>query len=84
MIVAFGVVDVIRAGCLGLVPMPSTVHDPDELIKPLEAAYLAGVSVRTLSRYVNEGRLAAVRTPGGRYRYRRSDIMRLTTPTTAA
>ncbi|TFI42065.1 helix-turn-helix domain-containing protein [Rhodococcus sp. 1R11] len=32
-----------------------------------------GVSVRTIQRYVTDGRIAATRLPSGRYRIRRSD-----------
>lgn len=63
--------------------MPDPDHDSDDyaLIRPAEAARLAGVDIRTLARWVADGRLAARRTVGGQRRYRRADIIRLTAAT---
>ena len=47
---------------------------PDELIAPAEACAMLGVTDQTLRRWVDLGHLAAVRTPGGHRRYRRSDV----------
>ena len=51
---------------------------PDELIAPAEACAMLGVTDQTLRRWVDLGHLAAVRTPGGHRRYRRSDVEALT------
>ena len=51
---------------------------PDELIAPAEACVMLGVTDQTLRRWVDLGHLAAVRTPGGHRRYRRSDVEALT------
>lgn len=60
-------------------PMPDTdTYDrpgPDDWIAIGEAASLLGLSVKTLRRYDQNGQLTAVRTPGGRRRYRRADIL---------
>ena len=39
---------------------------------------MLGVTDQTLRRWVDLGHLAAVRTPGGHRRYRRSDVEALT------
>jgi excisionase family DNA binding protein len=39
-----------------------------------EAASVLGLSIKTLRRYDEAGRLKAVRTPGGQRRYRRSQV----------
>lgn len=53
-----------------------------------EAARLLGVHVDTLRRWESGGAIAAVRTPGGQRRFRRSDVDALaslsTTPGDAA
>lgn len=45
-----------------------------ELIPPGEAAGRLGVTVKTLRRWVDLGHLTPVRTPGGHYRYRATEI----------
>lgn len=40
-----------------------------------EAAALLGVSPETVRNWTNAGKLAAVVTPGGHRRYRRSDVL---------
>lgn len=51
---------------------------PSQAIKPWlstkEAADAAGVSVRTLYRYEEAGRISSVRTPGGHRRYWHEDV----------
>lgn len=49
----------------------------DRLIKPGEAAGILWVDVRTLARWVKEGKLEEVRTAGGQYRYREARIHEL-------
>ena len=46
----------------------------DKLLRLPEVAELLGVHVGTLRKWDNEGKLKAVRTPGGQRRYRLSDI----------
>jgi len=59
--------------------MPDDKHDTDDyaLIRPAEAARLAGVDIRTLARWVADGKLPARRTVGGQRRYRRADVIAL-------
>ncbi len=55
----------------------ATDHDygaGDDLLGTAESAKLIGVSVRTLYRYEDQGRITSVRTPGGHRRYRRSEV----------
>ena len=47
------------------------------LLRPAEAARKLGVHVKTLQRMDREGRLHAVRTPGGRRRFPESEIHRI-------
>jgi excisionase family DNA binding protein len=54
--------------------------DSDHLLWPGEAAELLGVNRATLQRWAREGRIPVVLTPGGRRRYRRSDLLDLTKP----
>ena len=44
------------------------------LMTPAEAAAVLDVTPRTVARWAAEGRLLAVRTPGGHRRYRATDI----------
>jgi excisionase family DNA binding protein len=53
--------------------MPTAADDA--LLRPLEAAALAGVTPRTLARWAASGLLASVRTAGGQRRYRRCDVV---------
>lgn len=46
----------------------------EELLMPREVARLAKVHVRTVGRWAREGRLSAIRTPGGHRRYRRTEV----------
>jgi excisionase family DNA binding protein len=57
--------------------MPET--GGDTLLKTTEAATLAGVSIRTLYRWEALGYIAALRTPSGHRRFRRSDVEALLT-----
>ncbi|WP_448601343.1 IS607 family transposase [Thermoflexus hugenholtzii] len=47
------------------------------LLKPHEAARLLGVTERCLRRWVQEGRIRAVRTPGGHYRYPLDSVLQI-------
>ena len=48
------------------------------------AAAIAGVSVSTLRRWADEGRLPSFRTPGGHRRFRVADVQRALAPVPAA
>jgi len=50
----------------------------DELLRPVEAARVGGVSVKTLIRWEKAGKLTARRTLGGHRRYYRGEILALT------
>lgn len=70
-------------------PMPddSVTHtdsDPDELLRPGDAARLLGCSTHTLANWSDSGKLRAIRLLGGDRRYRRADIIALATPTIVA
>ena len=49
-------------------------RDPDDLLSIGQAAAITGLSVDTIRRYANEGRLPAARTPGDHRRFRRADV----------
>ncbi len=44
------------------------------LLETAEAADYLGVHPKTLVRWVRKGTVRAMRTPGGRYRYRQADL----------
>ena len=46
----------------------------DDFLTPAEVAHQWKVSLRTVQRYIGDGRLKAVKLPSGRYRIRRSDV----------
>jgi len=50
-------------------PRQARIHREDFLLRPKEAARLLGITDRCLRMWVKSGKLAAVRTPGGHYRY---------------
>ncbi|CCH95148.1 conserved hypothetical protein [Microcystis aeruginosa PCC 9432] len=47
----------------------------DNLITIREASGLLGVSIKTLRRWEQQGKISSIRTPGGHRRYRRQDIL---------
>jgi len=49
-----------------------------ELLKPLEAAKLAGVSYPTLKQWIYKGKIRTTKTAGGHHRVARSEIERIT------
>lgn len=49
---------------------------PDTL-SPSEAAELAGVHEDTLKRWARQGRIPAIKTPGGWWRFNRDDVLAL-------
>ena len=48
--------------------------DSSDLMTPVEAAEFLRLSVRSLARYEELGKLTALRLPGGHRRYRRVDV----------
>lgn len=55
-----------------------------ELLKPKEAAQLAGVSLVTIKRWIYEGKIKSVQTAGGHHRVPRREIERITSARSAA
>ena len=49
-----------------------------ELLKPIEAARLAGVSYPTLKQWIYQGKIRSTKTAGGHHRIARSEIERIT------
>jgi len=49
-----------------------------ELLKPFEAARLAGVSYPTLKQWIYKGKIRSTKTAGGHHRIARSEIERVT------
>lgn len=56
--------------------MPAEPFD----LSPREAASLVGCHEDTLKRWASNGKVVAFRTPGGWWRFRRSDIEALLAP----
>jgi len=50
----------------------------NELLKPAEAARLAGVSYPTLKQWIYKGKIHTTRTAGGHHRIARSELERVT------
>src|SRR5258706_119176 len=50
-----------------------------ELLKPMDAAQLAGVSYPTLKQWIYKGKIRTTKTAGGHHRIARSEIERVTT-----
>jgi molybdopterin-binding protein len=48
-----------------------------ELLKPIDAAQLAGVSYPTLKQWIYKGRIRTTKTAGGHHRVARSEIERV-------
>ena len=49
-----------------------------ELLKPIEAARLVGVSYPTLKQWIYQGKIRSTKTAGGHHRIARSEIERVT------
>jgi excisionase family DNA binding protein len=57
----------------------STIPEPSErLLRPKEVCQRLGISYSTLSRWVREGRIRAIRTAGGVFRVPESEVRRIT------
>lgn len=57
----------------------TSTEEPFDLA-PAKAAQLVGMSVDSLARLAQSGRLPSMKTPGGHRRYRRSDVLGLLQP----
>ena len=51
--------------------------DQKAILTTRETAELLGVTQQTIKNYIYAGKLKSVKTPGGRYRIYRSDIIKL-------
>ena len=51
--------------------------DKKPILTTRETAELLGVTQQTIKNYIYAGKLKSVKTPGGRYRIYRSDIIKL-------
>ena len=54
-----------------------------ELMKPAEAARLAGVSYPTLKQWIYKGKIRSIKTVGGHHRVARSEIERISGKTSS-
>lgn len=52
-----------------------------DTLSPAEAAELAGVHEDTIKRWARLGKIPAIKTPGGWWRFRRSDVEALSEST---
>lgn len=59
------------------------VTEPFDL-SPREASALIGFHEDTLKRWATDGKLAAIKTPGGWWRFRRSDVLAVLAPVAAS
>ncbi|GAA2022288.1 helix-turn-helix domain-containing protein [Pseudokineococcus marinus] len=64
--------------------MPTSEHSQNDLLSVSQAAALVGVSLDTIRRWDNDGRIQSVRTPTGHRRFRRGDVEALLQPSPAA
>ena len=55
-------------------------EEPEEFLRPAEAAEMLHVSPQTISRWAKEGRISCVVTLGGHRRFRASEIRALVEP----
>lgn len=59
----------------GLPPPPPPLDQDEELVTTAEVAAVFGKSLVTVSHWVRSGRIRAIRTPGGQYRFRLSEVL---------
>lgn len=62
-------------------PENTDAYVPDDLLTSAEVAEKARISRATLARAVKRGDIVPLRTPGGHFRFRRSDVDALLTRT---
>jgi excisionase family DNA binding protein len=53
------------------------VIEEDLLLTPAEVGALFRVDPKTVTRWAKAGRLASIRTPGGHFRFRESEVREL-------
>lgn len=53
---------------------PSSADSEEPWINSYDACHHLGISIATLHRWVKSGKLKPKRTPGGVYRFRRSEL----------
>jgi excisionase family DNA binding protein len=57
--------------------VPAVPESSERLLRPREVCRRLGISYSTLSRWVREGRIRAIRTAGGKYRVPESEVRRI-------
>lgn len=57
-----------------------TMDDAGRLLTCAEVAELFRVGPKTVTRWVQTGRLSTVRTPGGHHRFREAEVLALLSP----
>jgi excisionase family DNA binding protein len=57
--------------------VPAISGSSERLLRPKEVCQRLGVSYSTLSRWVRESRIKAIRTAGGKYRVPESEVKRI-------
>jgi len=57
--------------------VPAIPGPSEKLLRPREVCQRLGISYSTLSRWVREGRIRAIRTAGGKYRVPESEVRRI-------
>jgi len=57
--------------------VPAVPESSERLLRPKEVCQRLGISYSTLSRWVREGRVRAVRTAGGKFRVPESEVRRI-------
>src|SRR5262249_30980153 len=65
---------------LSLTKSPRKAYTMSELLKPRDAAQLAGVSYPALKQWIYKGTIHTTKTAGGHHRIARSEIERITGP----
>jgi excisionase family DNA binding protein len=54
---------------------PPPLDQAEELVTTAEVAAVFGKSLVTVSHWVRSGKVRAIRTPGGQYRFRLSEVL---------
>lgn len=59
-------------------------HQGDRLLTPIEVGEMFRVDAKTVVRWANAGLISAITTPGGRRRFRESEVKRILAGTPAS